>query len=72
MMHCRTASKKVYYTSRHLRVEHCPPITCADLYKSIPEIRGKKLPEYHTAMVPWTANLAEIGCQPNYGRWEEI
>ena len=29
----------------------------ANLYDLIPEIRGKKLPVCHTAMVPWTAAI---------------
>ena len=41
-----------------------------NLYESVPEIRGKKVPEFLTAMVPWTAVfvaiqaaiVAEIGC----------
>jgi len=32
-----------------------PYMVPANLYESIPEIRGKKLPVCHTAMIPWTA-----------------
>lgn len=30
----------------------------SNLYESIPEIKGKKLPICHTAMVPWVAEFA--------------
>ena len=32
-----------------------PYMVPGNLYESMPEIRGKKLPLCHTAMVPWTA-----------------
>jgi len=32
-----------------------PYMVPANLYESIPEIKGKKLPVCHTAMIPWTA-----------------
>lgn len=32
-----------------------PYMVPSNLYQSIPEIRGKKLPLCHTAMIPWTA-----------------
>jgi TatD DNase family protein len=32
-----------------------PYMVPANLYESIPELRGKKLPVCHTVMVPWTA-----------------
>ena len=61
-MHCSSGSTACiiynealtgrYYMSRYLRVEHCPwaPIHGINLYESIPELRGKKLPEFLTAM----------------------
>jgi TatD DNase family protein len=32
-----------------------PDMVPANLYESLPEIKGKKLPLCHTAMIPWTA-----------------
>lgn len=32
-----------------------PYMVPSNLYESIPEIRGKKIPVCHTAMIPWTA-----------------
>lgn len=34
-----------------------PYMVPANLYNSLPELKGKKLPLCHTAMIPWTAEF---------------
>ncbi|KAF9444806.1 hypothetical protein P691DRAFT_777998 [Macrolepiota fuliginosa MF-IS2] len=48
------------YPSKPLRIlleTDAPYMVPANLYNSIPELKGKKLPLCHTAMIPWTAEF---------------
>ena len=61
--------------TRSLRIvleTDAPFMIPGNLYNSLPEIKGRKLPLCHTAMLPWTAEfVARIGNEAvGDGKWD--
>ena len=47
-----------------------PFMVPGNLYSSLPEIKGKRLPLCHTAMVPWTAEFVARVANETGGSWD--
>lgn len=47
-----------------------PFMVPGNIYQSLPEVKGKRLPLSHTAMVPWTAEFVARVANENGGSWD--